>query len=132
MLILAALRVSRPNAGTCKLFCSFEVKGNKYNLLFGVQPKRRWPKTCDISYGSHTIDYFKSLKILKLCDLYHLKIVIKMYKCFNLNDYSFLNTFFLSYSYFHTHETLVGRMIRLLKNNGAKPQWSFVYPGINV
>ena len=99
--------------------------------LFVLQ-KKAIRNVCNISYGSHTTDYFKSLKILKLCDLYNLKISIIMYKHFNHDDYSFLNQYFLSNSSFHTHETRVGRMIRLPRYNRAKTQRSFVYAGIKA
>ena len=55
-----------------------------------------------------------------------------MYKNFNLNDYSFLNQYFLSNSSIHTHETRAGRLLRLPKYKRAKTQRSFVYAGINT
>ena len=76
--------------------------------------------TYNLPYNDHTSKYFKCGCLLKLPDLYNLKIASIMFKCINLNEFPFIYERLKLNSDIHQHSTRYSNHLRspfLIKPN---------------
>ena len=75
-----------------------------------------------LEYNQHTNEYFKSMEILKLKDLFELRLLVYMFK----------NQHFSSHSDLHSYNTRHRQNLVLPRFNRARSQSSFIYQGITI
>ena len=91
------------------------------DMIFKLQKKAIRAVNC-LPYNSHTNDYFKSMKLLKLNDLYKQRVLFYMSK----------SELVLNHQNFHNHETRNVNNIPLPFYRKARTQSTIFYEGINL
>ena len=97
-----------------------------------VAQKKAVRSTYNLSYNEHTTEYFKAFGVLKLKDIYILKLACIMFKTLNFNSYPFISIKLQTNADIHSHTTRNSNNLRLPLYRKRKSQQSFIYQGIKV
>ena len=110
-----------------------EIWGGAYKnateKVFVVQ-KKAIRCTFSLPYNEHTTQYFKVFGVLKLKDIYHLKLACIMFKTLNFGSYPFLSIRLQTNAAIHSHTTRNSNMLRLPFYIRTKSHQSLLYQGI--
>ena len=83
-----------------------------------------------LSYYDHTLESFKEMSILKLDELFALKISIFMYK--NSNSFNNSNSFLINTQHLHHHDTRIKNDLTLPLFKRSMSQFSIKYVGPKI
>ena len=70
-----------------------------------ILQKRACRAVFSLEYNSHTNDYFKQMKFLKLEDLYNFQVAVFMFKTLYLNQNCYFRRALSNYESIHSHAT---------------------------
>ena len=104
---------------------------NHTEKLFVLQ-KKACRAVYKLPYNSHTSPYFRRMNVLKLEDIYNLKIASIMYETLNHNKYSCIHDQLVQHADVHPYATRNSQMYVLPRFNIGKSQKSLLYAGIKI
>ena len=87
---------------------------------------------CRVGYLAHTDALFKSLRLLKLEDIYNLSCIKFVFQCYNNTNYSIFKNRLRLNSSFHGYETRSRNLLRKPSVRLHQFTNSFLYNGIDI
>ena len=116
------------NYGIEAWFSSYQNNTNKITVL----QKKSIRAINNLPFNSHTNDYFHSMNLLKIQDLFKYKISLLMFKTLKFSDNSELLGQLSIFSNLHDHFTRNQEALRIPKFNKKQSKFSIEYQGVSI
>ena len=113
-------------------YCIESWFGTSQTVLGGVRvlQKRAIRAIFNLPFNSHTNSFFKENFILKVTDIYRLKLCCFFFRILNDNQNSYISQSINSLNYMHNHNTRNSSLITTPHFNRSTSQRSFMYQAV--